>query len=148
MRKASPILVTFLAVSIAAMGILAGAARADLLGSLVKGGIVAVLIKQFNRPINDAINKLTGSAGAPISEATKVVPIVSIGQGGYVGAAQVSGPQYLLDKVQSVGMLEGGLNGNQFRLRALIPIGTLNPNKNQIQRIKGVGVSAIVDIRV
>jgi hypothetical protein len=123
-------------------------ANADILGSVVKGGIIAVLIKQFARPINDGVNKLTGSAGAPQLEATKVVPIVSIGQGGYVGAAQVSGPQEQVNQVQSVGMLEGGIEGNRFRLKALVPITTDKPGKSGLQRVKGVGVSAIIDIRV
>lgn len=122
--------------------------QADLLGSVLKGGLVAVVIKQFSRPINDAINKLTGSSGAPITEATKVVPIVSVGQGGYVGAAQVSGPKVSVDKVQAVGMLEGTLNGDQFRMKALVPITTTKPSIGSLKRVKGVGVSAIIDIKV
>jgi len=113
----------------------------------VKGGAIAFVIKQFNRPLNDGINKLTDSAGASTTEATKVVPIVSIGQGGYVGAAQVSGPKDRLDDVQAVGMIEGGLNGRMFRMKALIPITTDKPGAT-VSRVKGVGVSAIIDIRV
>ena len=123
-------------------------AHADLLGSVVKGGIIGILIKQFARPINDGVNKITGSAGAPTTEATKVVPIVSVGQGGYVGAAQVSGPKVSVDKVQAVGMLEGNVAGNQFRLKALVPITTDKPSPGNLHRVKGVGVSAIIDIKV
>jgi hypothetical protein len=145
MRKSNSVVAIALAGSMLTGGLMM--AQADLLGSVVKGGLIAVLIKQFNRPINDGINKLTGSAGAPVTDATKVVPIVSIGQGGYVGAAQVSGPKAKLDQVQAVGMIEGGLNGNMFRLKALVPIDTDKPGKS-ITRVKGVGVSAIVDIKV
>ncbi len=127
----------------------AGVARADLLGSVLKGAGIGVLVKQFQRPINDGINKLTGSAGPARDEATKVVPIVSIGQGGYVGAVQVSGPQEQVSRVQAVGQVEGSVVGNRFRLKALIPIDTEKPqNLQSIRRVKGVGVSAIVDVRI
>ncbi len=127
----------------------AGVARADLLGSVLKGAGIGYLVKQFQRPINDGINKLTGSAGPGRDEATKVVPIVSIGQGGYVGAVQVSGPQEQVSRVQAVGQVEGSVVGDRFRLKALIPIDTEKPqNLQSIRRVKGVGVSAIVDVRI
>ncbi len=117
--------------------------------SVLKGAGIGVLVKQFQRPLNDGINKLTGSAGSSRYEATKVVPIVSIGQGGYVGAVQVSGPQAQVDQVQAVGQVEGGLVGDRFRVRALIPINTEKPSDlSSIRRVKGVGVSAIVDARI
>ena len=126
-----------------------GIAHADLLGSVLGGVGIGVLVKQFQRPINDGINKLTGSAGPGADQATKVVPIVSMGQGGYVGAVQVSGPKVQVDQVQAVGQVEGGVLGDRFRLRALIPINTEKPSSLQgIKRIKGVGVSAIVDVKV
>ena len=124
-------------------------ARADLLGSVLGGVGIGVLIKQFQRPINDGINKLTGSAGPGADQATKVVPIVSVGQGGYVGAVQVSGPKGQVDQVQAVGQVEGNVLGDRVRLRALIPINTEKPSSLQsTKRIKGVGVSAIVDVKV
>lgn len=148
-KKPGKLTAFLLAGALLGSGLTIGAARADLLGSVLKGGVIAVLVKQFQKPLNEGINKLTNSAGAPITEATKVVPIVSIGQGGYVGAAQVSGLQAALDKVQAVGMLEGGLNGKMFRMKALIPIDTQKPSsKVQIKRVKGVGVTAIIDIKV
>ncbi|MCW3061314.1 MAG: hypothetical protein JWQ02_3135 [Capsulimonas sp.] len=147
MRKANRFVAAAVAGTIACGGV-AGAAHADLLGSVLKGGAIAFLIQQFAKPINTGINKVTGSAGVSVTEATKVVPIVSVGQGGYVGAAQVSGPKTSLDKVKAVGMLEGSVNGDQFRLKALVPIDTTSPKGVQLKRIKGVGVSAIVDIKI
>ena len=129
--------------------LMGGAARADLLGSVLKGGGIGLLVKQFQRPLNDGINKLTGTAGPGADEATKVVPIVSVGQGGFVGAVQVSGPRVQVDRVQAVGQVEGSIVGGQFRLKALIPIDTEKPaDLKSIRRVKGVGVSAIVDVRV
>jgi len=124
-------------------------AHADLLSTILKGAGIGILVKQFQRPINEGIDKITGSAGAGRYEATKVVPIVSIGQGSYVGAVQVSGPKVQVDQVQAVGQVEGSIAGDRFRLKALIPIDTEKPSDlKSIHRIKGVGVSAIVDIRV
>lgn len=149
MRKPNPIVAALVAGTIGGAGLTAGVAHADIFGSVLKGGLAAVLIKQFNRPINDALNKLTGTAGAPLTEATKVVPIISVGQGTYVGAAQVSGPEDAVADVQSVGLLEGSLNGRQFRLKALVPIDTQKPDgRSGLRRVKGVGVSAIVDIKI
>ena len=130
-------------------GLTAGIAHADLLGSVLKGAGIGVLVKQFQRPLNDGINKLTGSAGAEQYEATKVVPIVSIGQGGYAGAVQVSGPKVQVDQVQAVGQVEGSVVGDRFRLKALDPDQHGEAGRSQEhQRIKGVGVSAIVDVRL
>ena len=126
-----------------------GIAHADLLSTILKGAGIGVLVKQFQRPINDGLNKLTGTAGPGQYEKTKVVPIVSIGQGGYVGAVQVSGPKIQVDQVQAVGQVEGSIVGNRFRLKALIPINTEKPSDlKSIKRVKGVGVSAIIDVRV
>ncbi|MBV9851778.1 MAG: hypothetical protein JO250_19085 [Armatimonadetes bacterium] len=148
MRKASPVVAAALAGTVFGAGLTAGVVHADLLGSVLKGAGIAFLVKQFQRPLNDGINKLTGDAGAPQTQATKVVPIVSIGQGGYVGAAQVSGPGVQVDQVQAVGQLEGSVQGRTFRLKALVPINTERPSGKTLTRVKGVGVSAIVDIHV
>jgi len=149
MRKANNTIAAGLAGVVLGAGLTTGVAHADLLGSLLKGAGIGVLIKQFQRPINDGINKITGSAGAGQYEATKVVPIVSIGQGGYAGAVQVSGPKVQVDQVQAVGQVEGSVLGDRFRLRGLIPISTDKPSDlKSIKRIKGVGVSAIVDARL
>ena len=148
MRKANRITAVAVAATIACGGVITVGAHADLLGSVVKGGLIAVLIKQFAGQINTGINKVTGSAGVSVIESTKVVPIISVGQGSYVGAAQVSGPKSSLDKVKAVGMLEGSVSGDRFRLKALVPIDTTSPKGVKLTRIKGVGVSAIVDIKV
>ena len=126
-----------------------GVVRADILSTILKGAGIGILVKQFQRPINDGLNKITGTAGPNQYESTKVVPIVSIGQGGYVGAVQVSGPKVQVDQVQAVGQVEGSIVGDRFRLKALIPINTEKPSDlKSIKRVKGVGVSAIIDVRV
>lgn len=122
--------------------------RADLFGSVVKGGLIGIAVKQFSKPINQAANKIMGDAGASPEQATKVVPIVTIGNGSYVGAVQVSGPQSALDQVKAVAQLETSIMGDKFRIKALVPINTDSPKGLSIKRVKGVGVSAIIDIRI
>src|SRR5579859_3985446 len=83
-------------------GVVAGAQ----LGSIIKGGAAVVVVEKFGPDINKGINKLMGDKGIRYT-ATKVVPILSLGDGGYIGAVQVAGPQSLVDKVQAVAQLEG-----------------------------------------
>ncbi|MGC8669462.1 MAG: hypothetical protein ACP5VE_15250 [Chthonomonadales bacterium] len=123
-------------------------AAAGQLGSILKGGAVIFAVDKFGPDINKFINGLEGQHNARGQEATKVVPILSIGDGGYAGAVQVSGPAEQVRKVQGVAQIEGRFKlVGGVRVRALIPISTRNP-QNGIRRVNGVGVSAIVDIRL
>lgn len=116
------------------------------LGSILKVGVMGVLIDKFATPLNDFINKLMVKNNAGTDYATKVVPILTVGTGGYIGAAQVTGPQELVDATEAVIQVEGNFNGNQFRIKGLIPIDSKNPTN--FSRVQGVGVSAIIDIRI
>ena len=49
--------------------------------------------------------------GVGTDYATKVVPIVSVGTGKYIGAVQVIGPSAQVEKVKAVAQLEGEFNG-------------------------------------
>ena len=128
------------------VGIVAGAQ----LGSVIKGGAVVVVVDKFGPDINKAINKVMGEHGATGKQATKVVPILSLGDSGYIGAVQVAGPAELVKKVQGVAQLEGRFKPpllGSIRLRGLVPVSTKTPGKS-IDRIEGVGVSAIVDVKL
>lgn len=114
------------------------------LGSIVKIGGVGYLVSQFGDQLNSFLNGILMKNGVGTDYATKVVPIVSIGQGGYIGAAQVVGPTEQVAKVESVGQLESGFNGKMFRVKALIPLDSKNPTN--MTRVQGVGVSAIIDV--
>ena len=116
------------------------------LGDILKVGGIAILIDKFAGPLNNFINTLTFKHGGDHTYATKVVPILTFGSGGYVGAAQVIGTQDKVDQVQAVIQVEGNFNGNQFRVKALIPIDSKNPNN--FTRVQGAGVSAIIDVRI
>ena len=78
------------------VGVVAGAQ----LESILKAGGVAVVVDRFGKDINKFINTLTGEKNVGPLQETKVVPIISIGDGGFVGAVQVSGPDQQVKKVR------------------------------------------------
>lgn len=114
----------------------------ELLG--VVGGGMAV--KALAEPLNSFINEVTLNRGVKSSLATKVVPIVSVGSGVYIGAAQVSGPAKAVAETKAVARLDVSFQ-NRFRVNILIPIDSENPLE-RFRRVQGVGVSAIIDLRL
>jgi len=124
-------------------------ADSNILGSILKTVGIGVVVDQFAEPINNFINTLTLNNGVEVKEETKVVPIVTVGSNSYAGAVQVSGPKEKVEKVKAVAQLEGDFKGGDFRIRALIPVNTTNPvNIKNIDRIEGVGITALVDINI
>ncbi len=124
-------------------------AAAQDITSLIKIFGIGYVVTQFAGPLNDFINGLLVNKGVKVTEQTKVVPILSLGlgQGSYIGAAQVSGPKAAVAKVKAVGQLEGNFN-QVFRIKALVPLDSLNPITDGIRRVPGVGVTAIIDLRI
>ena len=135
-------LLVFCLLSVAAVPV----TQAFGLGDILKVGGMAILIDKFAGPLNNFINTLTFKHGGDHTYATKVVPILTFGSGGHVGAAQVMGSQELVDQVQAVIQVEGNFNGDTFRVKALIPINSKNPTN--FSRVQGVGVSAVIDVRI
>ncbi len=136
------------AVLVASAPFYAAAQNIDVI-SIIKVFGIGYAVTQFAGPLNDFINALLNNKGVKVTERTKVVPILSIGVGSssYIGAAQVSGPKNAMDKVKAVGQLEGDFN-QVFRVKALVPLDSLNPITDGIRRVPGVGVTAIIDIRI
>jgi len=132
-------------------------------GNILNGGnilnqVITVLgigyaVKTLGPQINDFINTFLLNNQAENREETKVVPILSIGigisspGGAYIGAAQVSGPAEALASVQAVAQIEATFSSTA-RIKALIPIDSLTPIPGSFHRVYGVGVTAIIDIRV
>jgi hypothetical protein len=111
-------------------------------GALIIGGGAAV--KAIAPQLNDFINTITFNKNAKYEGYTKVVPIVSLGNGAHIGAAQVGGTtKDAVDRTKAVAQLEGDFN--RIRARALIPVDSENPIK-QFRRVQGVGVTAIIDV--
>jgi hypothetical protein len=119
------------------------------LGDVLKGGAIALVVDRFSGDIDRFVNTLTGNDANNVRESTRVVPILSGGRGTYVGAVQVTGPKNLVDQVRAVAQVEGRTKiGSEIRVRALIPISSRNADINSLSRVKGVGVSALVDVRL
>ena len=141
-------------VSAALCGFLVGSvvptASADILGglgSILKTGGIAYIVDTYANDINTFINKLTDKYNVSSDYATKVVPIITVGSKGYVGAAQVSGPQESVDRCKAALSLEGDMLNRSVRIQALIPIDSKNP-LNGFNRVQGVGVSAKIDVAI
>ena len=125
----------------------AGAASAQL-GSILKIGGTALIVKEFGNSINSVLNKVTGQN--KLSDegiVTKVVPVLSAGSRGAIGIVQVAGPRQQIDKVKAVAQLQTQVKAlSTLQARILIPIDA--NNLTHINRVSGVGVSAIVDIKL
>ena len=124
-------------------------AQAIDLGSILKVAGIGLLVDRFGPQLNSFINTLMMQHKAAPEFATKVVPILTVGvlgNSGYIGAAQVMGPQNLVDRVQAVVQVESSFNGNMFRVKGLIPIDSKVPVN--FTRVSGVGVSAMIDVRI
>ena len=143
------LLATVMAVSIATLstGALVNTTQAFSLnlGSILKVGGVGLLVDRFGGQINDFLNKILAQNNLSTTYTTKVVPIVSVGTNGYIGAAQVTGPASEVERVEAVAQLEASFN-NVARVKGLVPIDSKNPVN--ASRIQGVGVSAIIDLKI
>ncbi|NMF16733.1 hypothetical protein HF883_00625 [Cloacibacillus porcorum] len=126
------------------------AARALDLGDILKKGALGVaggwLVTAISPQMNDFINTITFNKGVKYEGYTKVVPIVSIGDGTRIGAAQVGATtKDAIDNTKAVAQIEGEFSS--IRATALIPIDSLNPIQ-RFRRVKGVGVTAIINVRL
>lgn len=118
--------------------------QAGILDKVVKGGVIGYAVDATAGPLNDGINAVTAKYGVSSTDATKVVPIISVGDGSRAGAAQVSGPQEKVDQVKAALIIEQTILG--IRAKILIPVDRVD-YKN-VNRIQGVGVSASLDVKI
>jgi hypothetical protein len=129
----------------------ATAAAIDLdLGEILRKGAKIVGIKaavdEFGDEVNDGINKLVDNNDVATDAATKVVAIVSPIGNKHVGAAQVVGPREAVERVGVVVQLETSFMDKLFRAKVLIPVE--GRDANDLKRVQGVGVSAVIDIKL
>jgi hypothetical protein len=116
----------------------------SLAGQAIKGLAVAYAVRQSGKQLNQFINQVTLRNHVPQHLATKVVPILSVGERGYVGGAQVAGPKALVEEVQVVWQYEQGFQRGEYRIKALVPSASLNPL--QLKRVEQVGMAALIDV--
>lgn len=128
-------------------------AQGNILNQVIEIAGIGFVVKALGPQINDFVNTLLLNHQAANRETTKVVPILSVGVGisspggAYVGAAQVSGPEEALASVQAVAQIEAAFS-TTARVKALIPIDSLTPLPGSFHRVYGVGVTAIIDVRL
>ncbi len=117
------------------------------LGSLLGGIAVGVLVDSYGKEINSFLNHLLKQNSLDTAAATKVVIIISLGDGKEIGMAQVTGDKENVDRVKAVLQLESNKTfGTPLRLRGLVPVD--KKSAQGANRVEGVGVSAIVDVRL
>ncbi len=130
-------------------GFIAGAGtapvQAGILDTVLKGGIVGYAVDATADSLNDAINTVTMKYGVGPKDATKVVPIITVGDGSRAGAAQVSGPQEKVDQCKAALEIEQTVFG-VVRAKVLIPIDKVAIK--DINRVQGVGVCAQIDVKL
>ena len=66
--------------------------------------------------------------------------------GKHIGAAQVVGPKAAVETVDAVVQLETSFQDKLFRIKVMIPIE--GGSVSDIDRVEGVGVSSIIDIKL
>ncbi|MFM7322266.1 MAG: hypothetical protein ACKO5K_12185 [Armatimonadota bacterium] len=120
------------------------------LDKLLKGAAVLAVVDSNSRAIDDFVNKVTQTRKDDPNFATKVVPILSVGGGTFAGAAQVSGPTALVDKVRAVAQIEGETRlGFRVRARGLLPVEDRKVTSlDDLKRVSGVGVTGTIEIRL
>jgi len=130
-----------------------GAARAvqagpldGVLGKVLKVGGIGFLVQKFGKPIDKAINTVLAQRGVRYEGKTKVVPILSVGDGAHIGAAQVQGEESQVKKVRHVVAVEIPLG--RVKDKALFPVRSLTPGKADFKPIQGTGVTAVIDFRI
>jgi len=143
--KTNSRIITLALVCALCLATFAGPALAVSLGTQVLevAGVGFVVTKAAG-PLDKFINAITFRHGMKSSLATKVVPVLSVGEKGYVGGAQVIGPKTEVEKVKAVFQYEKNFSHNNYRIKVLLPSSSLNPLK--IGRVPKVGVSATIDV--
>ena len=109
---------------------------------VVKTVAVGAVVNAVAKPANTGINKLVGGNGPGVS--TKVVPVLSLGEKGYVGMAQVAGSQRLVNQTKAVLQFEKDFADRQYRIKLLMPINSVNPLG--AKRVRGIGITGLLDL--
>jgi hypothetical protein len=131
------VLLTAITLGISMLGSADKALAAGFDTKLLRGAAVGLLVSETAADLNKFINTVTLQKKVPTGLDTKVVPILSVGEKGYVGAAQVSGPASYVKSVKAVWQYEDNFSNNEFRLKILVPSASLNPLRfKKVQRLE------------
>jgi len=132
---------------VAVLGMLAtvGAVWAADIGRILVTTVgVGAVVKATAGPVNKFINTVTQNRHLAAGTSTKVVPVLSVGRKGYIGAMQVAGARSLVSKAAAVVQVETEFDHGRFRIKLLVP--TEHSNPLAFKRIKGLGATAMIDM--
>ena len=115
------------------------------LGDIAKVVGVGWLVSKYGNQIDSFITGALGERDAAARGATKVVPIISLGRGTHIGAAQVVGNPENVKAVKAVVQVEGKFGS--LGAKVLLPTTTDSPSGSP-ERAKGVGVSAVIEFKI
>lgn len=147
MKKSVKVLLVAMAIVVFSSATLMSSKLGDMLpGNILKGVVLAGLTVALADQLNDAINAITLNKGVPTEAETKVVPIIAVGSGTRVGAAQVVGPKKLVENTVVVIQIETKLTMKNLDIEVFVPSDSENPL--DFNRVEGVGVSALIDLRL
>ncbi len=136
-----------LCMALLALGLVGGTALAANVGEMVlKTVAIGAVVKAVSGPADKAINGLVGNRRLPVGTSTKVVPVLSVGEKGYIGMAQVAGSQALVKKTKAVLQVETAFDRKQYRIKLLIPLNSVNPIG--AGRVKGLGITGLLDTAI
>jgi hypothetical protein len=145
MKLSKQITIAVLIVAVLSIGLFPTAAPAINLGSILKVGGIAFLVSEYGSQIDRFINSALGERDAQAFGQTKVVPILSVGRGGYIGASQVVGAAEQVKRVKAVVQAEARFGS--FRANVFVPVATEKVSKTP-ERVTGTGVSAVVEFHI
>lgn len=138
MKRNASVLLTF------GLALACGTALATNVGEMVLKTVgIGAVVTAVAKPADKAINSLVGNKNLPVGVSTKVVPVLSLGEKGYVGMAQVGGGQSLVAKTKAVLQVETAFDNKQYRIKLLIPVNSVNPIG--AGRVRGLGITGLLD---
>lgn len=143
-------------IAIAAAAAVAGFAAGQIpaahaqLDKILKGGAIIAIVDNTGKDIDKFVNKVVNNDPDDARFTTKVVPILTVGSGGFAGAAQVSGPRSIVDEVRAVAQIEANTRlGARLKVRGLIPIADRNiTDPTKLKRVTGVGLTATIEVKL
>ena len=123
-----------------------GVAKLNEWGDILREKGTSLVLDHFGAKIDEYVNE---NAPLKIEKgcATKIVPVVTIGSKGYIGAAQICGPKEQVDKCKAALTVEGQLASGAVRIQYLVPIDTNKPTSlENVHRVQGVGITNSVHL--
>jgi hypothetical protein len=121
------------------------------LGKGIQATLILLAVDRYGKDINKFVNEVTRTQDIGDEAVTRVVPILTVGNGTYAGAAQINGPRRLVDTVRAVAQMEGQKRIIQptVRVRGLIPVSDRAVKSLEtLKRVPGVGVTATLEVKL